>query len=152
MEFLPGDSLWWKPMLTCVSRKFLNAPISLKFKIEKSHRFLSLSLRNTPLTQRWTTKSKICAWCVTRITIKIIQLSLNSNMNNFEWSLQGEYSQEKYQNAPMLSKWSWKRYPYYPNLPKKIPFPPLLAPVVQWMFNGCSGVMFNGRVKICFNV
>ncbi len=28
----------------------------------------------------------------------------------------------------------------------------LQAPVVQWMFNGCSGVMFNGRVKICFNV
>ncbi len=29
---------------------------------------------------------------------------------------------------------------------------PLLAPVVQRMFNGCSGVMFYGRVKICFNV
>ncbi len=28
----------------------------------------------------------------------------------------------------------------------------LLAPVVQWMFNGCSGVMFYERVKICFNV
>ncbi len=28
----------------------------------------------------------------------------------------------------------------------------LQAPVIQWMFNGCSGVMFNGRVKICFNV
>ncbi len=28
----------------------------------------------------------------------------------------------------------------------------LQAPVVQWMFNGCLGVMFNGRVKICFNV
>ncbi len=26
----------------------------------------------------------------------------------------------------------------------------LLAPVVQWMFNGCSGVMFYERAKICF--
>ncbi len=28
----------------------------------------------------------------------------------------------------------------------------LLAPVVQWMFNGCSGIMFYERAKICFNV
>ncbi len=30
--------------------------------------------------------------------------------------------------------------------------PSLLAPVVQWMFNGCSGVMFYEHAKICFNV
>ncbi len=60
---------------------FWNAPISLKFIIGESHPFLSLSLRNAPLTQRWTTKSRICAWYVNGISNKMIPLSLNGSMN-----------------------------------------------------------------------
>ncbi len=110
-------------MLTCVFVGSWNAPISLKLMIGESHPFLCLSLRNAPFTQRQTTKSRICAWYVNRISNEMIPLSLNGSMDIYEWSLQREHLHEKNsKNNSILWIGSWKRYPYYPNQPKNKPF------------------------------
>ena len=75
-------------MLTCVSRGFQNAPISMKFMNNELHPFLSLSLWNAPLglTQKWTMKSMICVWDVKKLPNKMIPISLNDRMNICELS------------------------------------------------------------------
>ncbi len=71
-------------MLTCVYGRFSKGPISLKFMIEESHPFQSLSLQDAPLTQNLTPKLNIYAWYITRISNKMIPLSLNGIMYIFE--------------------------------------------------------------------
>ena len=91
--------------------------------IDESHPFLSLSIRNAPFTQRWTTWSKICAWWVSRIlSNKIKPLSLNGTMNNVEPPLQGKHYSRKMPKWPNDSKRITEKVPLLPKPAKNIPF------------------------------
>ncbi len=74
-----GQNLW---LLPCVSRRFSNEPLSLKFMIEELHPFLRLSLMNTPLTLRNIAEFKICACYINRKSNELIPLSLNGTFSS----------------------------------------------------------------------
>ncbi len=76
MKGAGGASLRSKPMLPCMSGRFSNGPLLLKFMIEELHPFLSLSLMNIA-------KFKICVCYINRISNELLLLSLNGIINNF---------------------------------------------------------------------
>ncbi len=89
-------------MLTCMYRRFSNGPISLKFMIEESHPFHSHSLQDTPLTQSLPPKFNIYAWYITRISNKVIPLSLNGIMYFLNDYCRDNTLIETYPNNAML--------------------------------------------------
>ena len=87
--------------------------------INESDPFLSFSLKNAPLTQRWNTKSRICVWYGNRISNKMIPLSLNGSMNIYQWPWQREHFMRKITKLLRTMKMVIKKVPLLPKSAKK---------------------------------